>query len=67
MAVSDNKDLIAGGRDLINSRIGARWQSNCFCFLFLLFEAAASVVTAEGGRSKRVSKQTWLSCRDALV
>ena len=53
MAVSDNKDLIAGGCDSISSRTGARRLSNCFCFLLLLlllFEAAASVVAAGGGR-----------------
>jgi hypothetical protein len=48
MAVLDNKHLIAGGCDLISSRIGARPLSNCFCFL-LLFDAAASVVAAGGG------------------
>jgi hypothetical protein len=55
MAVSDSKDLIAGGCDSIRSRIGARRLSNCFCFLLfllllLLFEAVASVVAWGGGR-----------------
>jgi hypothetical protein len=48
MAVSDSKDLIAGGCDSINFWIGARRLSNCFCFL--LFGVAVSVVAAGGGR-----------------
>jgi hypothetical protein len=48
MAVLDNKDLIAGGWYSINSQIGARRLSKCFCFLFL-FDAALSVVAAGGG------------------
>jgi hypothetical protein len=39
MAVSDSKDLIGGGCDLINFLIGARRLSNCFCCLRHGFEA----------------------------
>jgi uncharacterized membrane protein YkvI len=49
MAVSDNKDLIPGGCDSINSWTGARRLSNCSCFLFL-FVTTASVVAGGGGR-----------------
>jgi hypothetical protein len=52
MAVLNNEDIIADGFYLISSQIGAWQLSNCFCFLFLLFEAAASIVAVGGGHFK---------------